>query len=69
MGEGNERRGEGVNIRKMKALLDERPRGKRWISRFREAAQKRPVARTGEGQKTGGSCRSRLDCSTKEAEG
>ena len=57
----------GMNIRKMKALLDERPRGKRWIDRFREAAQRKPVTRTGEGQKTGGSGNSRLDCSTKEA--
>lgn len=40
----------GVNIRKMKALLDEIPRGKRWISRFKEAAKKKPATRTGEGK-------------------
>lgn len=37
-----------MNIREMQRLIDERPRGKRWISRFREAAQKRPVTKTGE---------------------
>jgi hypothetical protein len=43
-----------MNIRKMQQILDERPRGKRWISRFREAAQKRPVTKTGEGKTNAG---------------